>query len=547
MAFDGIVTKTIVEELNKNIIGGKINKVFEPTKNDIILGIYCNGKNYALNICINPENCRLHLTTYSKPNPQTAPNFCMLLRKHLIGSRIISINSLDLERTVEITLETYNELNDKINKKLIIEIMGHFSNVILLNENNNIIDCLKHFEAPRELMPARPYVMASNNKISFITTSKETFINMIKNDVPLTKQLSDQFIGISISFVKNICEYLEIDLNKFNQNDLEKIYNTISNIVKSLDNNICTLSKNEKDYFIISAKNKQNLQVNFFIDDFYHEKEEKANFTNLRNNVLKIVLSELKKYTKRLENINLKLEECKNMDKYKLYGELITANLYNLGKNISSAEVLNYYTGETITIPLDEKISPSKNAEKYFKKYNKLKNALKIVTKQKKETKLELEYIESLIYSIEDAQTTSILEEINSEIQENFNIHIKAVQSDRIKESKNVPFQYNINGFVVYVGKNNKQNDAITKSAFDTDMWFHTQGIHGSHVILKTEGKPIDEDTIYKCATLAARSSRAKHSSNIPVDYCYVKYVKKPSGSKPGMVVYTNYKTVFVK
>ena len=547
MAVDGIVTKTIVEELNKNIIGGKINKVFEPTKSDIILGIYCNGKNYALNICINPDNCRFHLTTYSKPNPQTAPNFCMLLRKHLIGSKIVSINSFDLERTVEITLETYNELNDKINKKLIVEIMGHFSNVILVNENNNIIDCLRHFESPRELMPARPYVMASNTKSSFIKTTKKTFMEMINKDIALDKQLSNLFIGISMAFVQNMCEYLKIDLNNFSNQDLEKLYDTISEIVNNLDNNICNFSQNKKDYFIVSCDNKTNLQVNFFIDDFYHEKEEKFAFTNLRNSVLKIVLAELKKYTKRLENINIKLEECKNMDKYKLYGELITANLYKLDKNISSAEVLNYYTGETITIPLDDKISPSKNAEKYFKKYNKLKNALNIVTKQNNETKLELEYIESLIYSVEDAQTTSILEEINSEIEENFNLHIKTVSSSKPKESKNVPFQYNINGFTVLVGKNNKQNDALTKNAFDTDMWFHTQGIHGSHVILKTEGKPIDDDTIYKCATLAAKNSKGKHSSNIPVDYCYVKHVKKPSGSKPGMVVYTNYKTVFVK
>lgn len=547
MAFDGIVTKTVINELNNNIINGKINKVFEPTKNDIILGIYCNGKNYALNICINPENCRFHLTTYSKPNPQVAPNFCMLLRKHLIGSKIISINSFDLERTVEITLETYNELNDKINKKLIIEIMGHFSNVILLNENNNIIDCLRHFEAPRELMPARPYTMACNSKSSFIKTSKDSFVQMIKYGIPLTKQLPNLFIGISTSFVQNICEFLEIDLINFNEHDLERIYNTISHIVSNLDNNICETSKNKKDYFIVPSQSKQNLQVNFFLDDFYHEKEEKCNFTNLRNHVLKIVLAELKKYNKRLENINIKLEECKNLDKYKLYGELITANLYKLGTNTSSAEVLNYYTGETITIPLDETISPSKNAEKYFKKYNKLKNALKVVTKQKKETKLELEYIESLIFSIEDAQNTSILEEICLEIEENFNPHLKTISSNKVKESKNVPLKYNINGFVVYVGKNNRQNDALTKSALDTDMWFHTQGIHGSHVILKTECRPIDEDTIYKCATLAAKSSRAKHSSNIPVDYCYAKYVKKPSGSKPGMVVYTNYKTVFVK
>ena len=547
LAFDGIVTKTIVNELNENIIGAKINKVFEPTKNDIIIGLYCNGKNYALNICVNPENCRLHLTTYSKPNPQTAPNFCMLLRKHLIGSRIVSINSYDLERTVEFTLETYNELNDKINKKLIVEIMGHFSNVILVNENNNIIDCLRHFEAPRELMPIRPYSPASSDKQSFINISLNDFLKTITPNIALDTQLSGLFIGISKSFIQNLCTHLEINLTSFSQEDLETLFANIKNIVTNLNNNICNVSANGKDYYIVSSKSKENLQANFFIDDFYHAKEEKSTFQNLRNDTLKLVLGELKKYTKRLENINSKLEECKSMDKYKLYGELITSNLYQLGKNEKKANVLNYYTGEHIEIPLDPTISPSKNAEKYFKKYNKLKNTLEIVSKQKKETKLELEYIESLIYSIEEATNLSVLEEINTEIAENFKLHPKSAPNTKNKQTKNTPLQYTINGFTVYVGKNNKQNDTLTKSAHPNDLWFHTQAIHGSHVILKTEGKPVDEDTLYQTATLAAKSSKAKHSSNTPVDYCPAKHVKKPSGAKPGMVIYTNYKTIFVK
>lgn len=332
MAFDGIVTKTIINELNNNIIGAKINKVFEPTKNDIILGLYCNGKNYALNICINPNNCRFHLTTYSKPNPQTAPNFCMLLRKHLIGSRIVSINSYDLERTVEFTVETYNDLNDKINKKLIVEIMGYSSNVILVNENNIIIDCLRHFETPREYMPARPYIPAPNNKLSFVNTSLDSFLNLINFLAPLDNQLPNLFIGISKSFVQNLCFALNINLTSFSIDDLKNLYNAIKNIITNLNNNFCYFSSDKKDYFINSSAYPENLQINFFIDDFYHDKEEYEKFISLRNNILKIVLLELKKYNKRLENINSKLNECKSMDKYSLYGELITSNLYRLRK-----------------------------------------------------------------------------------------------------------------------------------------------------------------------------------------------------------------------
>lgn len=544
MAFDGIVTKCIVDELNKTIIGAKINKVFEPSKNDIVLGLYCNGKNFALNICVNPSNCRLHLTTHSKPNPQVAPNFCMLLRKHLVGSKIVGIENIDLERTVVFVLETYNDLNDKINKRLIVEIMGASSNVILLNENNNIIDCLRHFEKPRELMPARPYEFATTCKYSLFKTSLENFINKIDYNLELDKQLSDLFIGISLSFIKQICAEMNISLTNFTKENLIDLYNQIQKIITTPSNTVC--NSNSNDYYINYSDSKESLQVNWFIDDFYYNKEENEKFINLRNDILKIVLGELKKYTKRLENINSKLEDCKGMDKYKLYGELITANLYKLTNNSSSVNVLNYYTNENIDIPLDKTISPNKNAERYFKKYNKLKNALDIVSKQKQETILELEYIESLIYSINEAPSLAVLQDIYEEISDSFKLHLKPISSSK-KENKNTPNVYNVNGFEVFAGKNNKQNDTLTKSASSNDIWLHTQGIHGSHVIIKTNGKQVDDDTLYKCATIAAKNSKAKHSSNIPVDYCLAKFVKKPSGAKPGMVIYTNYKTIFVK
>ena len=544
MAFDGIVTKGIVDELNKTIIGAKVNKVFEPTKNDIVLALYCNGNNYALNICVHPSNCRLHLTTHTKPNPQTAPNFCMLLRKHLSGSKIVGIECQDLERTVVFTLENYNEFKDKINKKLVVEIMGASSNVILLNENNQIIDCLRHFAKPRELFPAKLYEFATTCKHSIFETNLEEFLQLIHSTEPLDKQLSNTFIGISMSFVKQLCNYLNIDLINFTQDNLITLYNHISQIITNLDHATCI--SNNDDYYINYADSKEALSINFFIDDFYHSKEEKENFVNLRNEILRIVLAELKKYTKRLENINLKLEDCKNMNQYQLYGELLTANLYQMTAYQTSITVLNYYTNENVIIPLDIALSPSKNAEKYYKKYNKLKKAFDIVTKQKKETILELEYIESLIYSANEAPSLAVLQDIYEEISDSFKLRLKTIPSNK-KENKNTPNQYNINGFDVFSGKNNKQNDLLTKSAAANDLWLHTQGIHGSHIIIKTGGKPVDEDTLYKCATIAAQNSKAKHSSNIPVDYCLAKYVKKPSGAKPGMVVYTNYKTIFVK
>lgn len=549
MAFDGIVTKCIVSELNKSIINSKVNKIFEPTKNDIMLGLYNSGLNYCLHICISPNTCRLNLTTHSKPNPITAPNFCMLLRKHLIGSRIISISSFELDRIVEIDFECYNELNDKIIKKLYVEIMGSCSNIILTNTNNVIIDAIRHISSAREIMPARFYELPSCNKTSILQVDSfdefNSIISSINTDEPLDKKISDSFNGLCRPFIQYV-------LSK-NNNDLKLSFEFIKHIISNIDSNSLSCVKIDNDYVIdFSDENSENLKINFFIDDYYHTKDTDNAFITFRNDILKVVLSHLKKSTKKLDNINNKLSECNKTDEYKLFGELLTSNLYKLKDNVDSVTLENYYnSNKLITIPMDKSISPNKNAEKYFKKYNKLKNTLEIVSIQKKETEKELNYIESIVYSIENAKTIKDLEDIFDEISENL-ITSKDIKNTNKKntkknDDKNNLLKYEINGFTVLVGKNNKQNDELTlKIASKEDYWFHTQGIHGSHVILKTDGKDIDENTLFECAKLAAKHSKAKLSSNVPVDYCLVKFVKKPGSAKPGMVVYTNYKTLYV-
>ena len=259
----------------------------------------------------------------------------------------------------------------------------------------------------------------------------------------------------------------------------------------------------------------------------------------------------MKKYNRKLLSINEKLKECKNMDLYKLYGELITSNLYKLPKyNVSKIEIENYYDeNKLITIPLDESISIQKNMEKYFKKYNKLKTALEISTKQKQITEAELEYIESIVYSLENCSNIDEVNEIYDEVSSSnlFSDSFKKNNKPKKKLELSTPDEFNIDGYTVLVGKNNKQNDYLSlKLAKENDLWFHTKDIRGSHVILRTNGKNVSDDLIIKCAKLAANHSKAKNSSNVPVDYCLAKYVKKPSGAKPGMVIYTNYKTMNV-
>lgn len=554
MAFDGIVTKSISNELCNSIINCKVNKIYEPTKNDIIFNLYGNGKNFNLAICTNASFARLHLTEYTKPNPLNAPNFCMFLRKHLVGAIITDINSFDLERIVKINFETYNELNDKINKTLYIELMGQFSNVILVNENGTILDCLNHVSAKaRELLPVRPYSFPVNTKQSFLELSNFEEFYKIFNDnfnSSIDKTLSDTFIGISRKFIQAICVKLDIDLLINNKENLRNLYNYIKKIIENIDklNVECFLMPDKSDYYIDIAKNPSKLAVNTFLDKYYYEKEQQSLYSTYREYLLSFLLRTLNKYKKRLININSKLKECDKMDTYKLYGELLTSNLYMIKEPIDSITVLNYYTEKDITIPLDSTLSPSKNVERYYKKFNKCKNTIEVVNKQKVETEEELKYMEGLIFSIQECNSLMELQEIGNEVEENFSISMKnnVTKNDRKKEQKSMPKKYEINGFTVYVGRNNKQNDALTKSANKEDMWFHTQQIHGSHVILKTEGKQVDFDTILKCASLAATNSKAKNSNNVPVDYTYVKYVRKPAGSKPGMAVYVNYKTVYV-
>lgn len=574
MAFDGIVTKAVSAEISK-LCNARIDKVFEPNKNTIVLGMYLNGCNYALNICIDSQYCRLNLTTNSKPNPQVAPNFCMLLRKNLIGLKLKNVITFDLERLIILEFEGFDEIDDIISKKLIIELMGKHSNIILVDENNVIIDSLRHIkeidENFRDILPLTKYSFPTSDKLNFLDLKNfEDFENNINTtniqDLPI--QISNTFNGISKSFIHGIIKKLNI--NNTSSNSLKMIFNYIVEII----NNIGTdnLSFEEitddngtiKDYFLINKKASKPFELNFFIDDFYYNKETNETFKNYRNALLKLILNTLTKYNKRLENINRKLLECDDMEKYRIYGELITANLYRLpNKNVEQVKVENYYDNNNlITINLDKRYTPSINAKRFFKKYSKLKNALEIVSQQKKDTLKELDYIESVIYELENCSSIDDLTAIFEELSENDIFKDKtssnsSKKSSKVKKSKLTknktvsfnPIKYTIDDYTILVGRNNKENDYLTlKYANKNDIWFHTKDFHGSHTILKIDSSlPYpDIELLTRVATIAAKHSKAKNSSNVPVDYCEVKHVKKPSGSKPGMVIYTNNKTLNV-
>lgn len=566
MAFDGIVTQAITHELKNDLIGGKIDKIHQPDKNTILLGIYSNSIHYALNICIDAHNCRINLTTNSKENPLVAPNFCMLLRKHLISGKISTIEMYGLERLVKINIETINEFNEIEIKSLIIELMGKHSNIILINDKNIIIDSLRHIWATdtiyRDILPSRTYSFPTSEKLDYTKISDIYSIfqdNLNLSVEEFSKLFANTFNGFSLSFIKSALE--KCNITTINKENLLKLQKYINNILTFPNNLYFTeVYKNNKlSDFTLSLGNNVTVEkfyLNKFIDNFYFLRETEETFNNCKNNALKLANDSQKKLLNRLNSINTKLKDCEERDKYRLYGELITSNLYKLtNTHTDYIELENYYDNNNlIKIPLDRKYSPNINAKHYFKKYNKLKNALQIVSVQKAETENELNYIDSIIFEIELASSTKEIQEILDEISENL---IKKKVSQKKKNTKNTkkkkqekqysPLHFNIDNFDVYVGKNNKENDWLTFTfANKNDIWLHTKDIQGSHIILKNSGQNVSDDTLVKCAKLAVEHSKAKLSSNVPVDYCKVQYVKKPNGAKPGMVIFTNNKTISV-
>ena len=609
MAYDGLVNYTIVSELKEHIINGKIDKIYEPNFDEIILGIYSGGTKYALNLVINPGYYRANLTTNAKPNPNQAPNFCMTLRKYLVGSHITNIYTKGLERIIFIEIEGYNKSKDFSSKKLVVELMGKHSNIILLDNQDVIIDSLKHFSinsgSYRDIFAGAKYVLPQSDKLDFMDIKdKEEFYRVLENNGKkinsnsLISILSNTFTGISKSSVKSFETELSID-DELCQSSSDALFEYINKIIHRTNPVICKMY--DKDYALallgkipvvkeralkfadnslaieqqtenIENNTKNLLEVNFFLDDYYTSKETQATFINYRDTLLRLILNRLNKLNSKLDEVNDKISECKDAEKLKLYGELITSNLYRIDDyNQKSITLENYYNNNSpLTIPLDESVSPSANAKKFFKRYKKLKTAKEFVDSQKESLVNDIDYFEEVVNEInkcknifeldkiyDKLENSSVISKKNSnggksrnklKVQHSKSSSITFIKSTNSKSGLGEPLKFEIDGFTVLVGKNNKQNDYLTtRLANKDDIWFHVKDFHGSHVILRTDNKTPTQETINKCAALAKEHSKANMSSNIVVDYTFVKYVKKPSGSAPGMVIYTNNKSVTVK
>lgn len=569
MAFDGITIANMAKELNDTLTGGRIYKIAQPENDELLLTIKTNdGGQKRLLISASASLPLIYLTETKKNSPMTAPGFCMLLRKHLQNGRITRITQPGLERILHIHVEHLDEMGDLCRKRLIIELMGKHSNIIFVNDQNRIIDSIKHISgmvsSVREVLPGRDYfVPQTQDKADPFALFPEDFKKRITGKaMPVYKALYLSYTGLSPVISHEICIRAGIDGDCSTAFFLESpkgepmlcaLYQAFNEIMQKIKNgdfspNIVYENGNPAEYAsirLLSYKDNDRREfssVSKLLESYYAEKNQLSRIRQKSVDLRRIVQTALERNVKKYDLQLRQMRDTEKKDKYRLYGELLNTYGYNVNPGAASMEALNYYTDETITIPLDPLLTPAENAKKYFDKYGKLKRTYEALSTLTLEVKEEIEHLESVQTALDIALLEEDLIQIKEELIESGYIRRKG-GSKKIKITSR-PFHYiSSDGFDMYVGKNNFQNDELTfKFASGNDWWFHAKGIPGSHVIVKTNGCNLPDSTFEEAARLAAYYSKGRLQDKVEIDYLEKKNVKKPNGSKPGFVVYyTNY------
>lgn len=574
MSLDGIVTRNIVKELNSIVIGGRVDKIYQHGRDEITINIYNKGNNYKLLISASSNNPRIHITKYSYQNPTSPPMFCMLLRKHLSGGIVVNIEQYQMDRIIFIDISSLDEFGEVSIKRLAVEIMGKYSNIMLIDKKSlKIIDSIKRITSDlsrvREVLPGLEYEFPKQNgKEDPLLLSESSFYDLLDNENNNKKTYKffyTNYIGLSPLISKEICSIANIDIDKplgtLNADEKSKLFNSFMQIVNKINEEAFqpTLIKNDygEDYisfhsidmYQFDSKNKiYKTSISEVLDEFYTKNDKMERIHQKSQSVRKSIQIKLERSMKKLAKQKEELLKSKDRDKYKIYADLISANLYRIGKGLSEVELENFYDENMskIKIPLDKKYSPAENAQRYYKRYSKLKNANKLLLTQIPETEEEIEYLENVLNNIDNCTELLELEEIKEELIDEGYLKGKKRKKNNKKVSK--PYHFiSSDGFDIFVGKNNKQNDLLTlKTAKKDDLWLHVQKIPGSHVVVKVENNEVPDRTLEEAATLAAYFSKGKNSSNVAVDYTEKKNVKKTKNAKAGMVIYEYFKTVFV-
>lgn len=555
MSFDGLFTYALTKELQP-LSGGRINKIYQPYSNEIVITVRKDGRNVKLLLSAHPTFARVQLTDGAYDNPKEPPMFCMLLRKHLEGFFIESIYQKELDRILVFRIKGRNEIGDLSFKQLIVEIMGKHSNIILVDEEKKtIIDSIKHVSHAvnryRAVLPGQPYIWPpEQEKLHPFTSTKEDVLKSIDfNSGKIDRQIVNCFSGISPLLAKEIVHRAGLP----NRITLPEAFLSVMEKIKS-DHIVPTFMRTkDRDFFyLFPLEHIQGERIQFstlsqLLDRYYIEKAERDRVKQIGGDLERFIRNEIEKNETKIEKLMETLKDAENSSIYQLYGELLTAHLYAVKRGMTEITVNNYYDeqGGEITIKLDPNKTPVENAQYFFNKYQKGKKAVIAVREQLEKTKEELHYFENLLQQIETAAPGDI-EEIKEELIEQGYMHKRKRSTE--KKQRTVPKldQYrSSDGTVILVGKNNKQNDYLTmKVANKEDVWLHTKDIPGSHVVIRSPNP--SEQTMLEAAIIAAYFSKARDSSGVPVDFTKIKYVRKPAGAKPGFVIYDHQQTVFV-
>lgn len=542
MAFDGIVTCAVVQELNRTILGGKINRVTQPERDEIVLQIYANQKNFRVLLSANPENARINLTEINRENPMTAPNFCMVLRKHLVGAAITSVKQVKFDRIVEFGIEGVNDLGDAFKERLIVEIMGRRSNIVLVNETGVILDAIKHIGSEmnsfREVMPARVYAAppAQDKKMpceildtTVFDSEKSIMEGIMGFSKPVAKVAFER--GLLEDFLRDI---LCGDYKPF-------VYSDFS------DFHVLSGASDGREVKLYSS-------VSEALEAFYEGRDVISRARNLKANVCKVVSGNILRVNRKINILREDIGKSENYDEYRVKGDLLASNMHLVNDGESEIRCTDYYDPELreISIPLDPHKNAAWNLKNYYRLYRKNKSKFENSLENLSKAEDELRYLLSVDSALSAANDSSTIDEIKQELAAGG--YMKLVSEKNKKRPPVVKTPGYIvtktsDGYTVWIGKNNVQNDLLTtKLAFSNDLWLHVKNVPGSHVILRTseQGGKYTETALREAATLAGMNSSLRDAHRADVDFTYVKHVKKPSGARPGMVIFTDNKTITV-
>ena len=572
MPLDGTTLASVVNELGTNIIGGRIDKISQPEPDEIFVNLRAAGTNHKLLFTVNANAPRVNFTTQSKTAPLKAPMFTMVLRKHLTAGRIIDIVQPNFERIVEFHIDAMDEMGDRSTKILLIEIMGKHSNIMLLDKNRKILDAIKHVSpavsSVRPILPGQMYSPPpTDNKTNprQITTQADFITAILPENLKLQQALYKRLNGISPTMATQICTAAQVAHDTFVKDltpqEAEQLYHSFAGIMADIANNHFTnnIYWNEAGHAVdITAlpmaaydmhRPENYPSPSHMLEAFYAKRDEAYRVSQKTVDLRKLINTHQERARKKAFTHQRTLEEIKDRDTLRIKGELLTAYVYAIEKGAKEFTAENFYDdNRPITIALETDLTPAENAQRYFRQYNKQKRTFAALEEQMAKNQEDIDYLESVKTAMETIVDESDIAEIRTELasqgfakRRTDGKHKKATKAAK-------PLQYtSVDGFTMYVGKNNLQNDNLTlKVAKNHDIWLHTKDIPGSHVIIITEGKEVPHSTILEAANLAALNSKAKSSANVPVDYVAKRFVKKPNGARPGFVIYDGHKTVYV-